>query len=60
MLADNTIFTIFVRIGGVRLLGNQITSPPEQHRVVLLVFPKFESYNMLNDMTFTRTMSTIL
>ena len=28
--------------GGVRLLGHQITSPPEQRRVVLLVINKKE------------------
>ena len=37
-LADNTILHLSeLETGGVRLLGHQITSPPEQRRVVLLV-----------------------
>ena len=37
-LADNTILHLSeLETGGVQLLGHQVTSPPEQHRVVLLV-----------------------
>ena len=38
LLADNTILHLSeLGAGGVRLLGHQITSPPEQRRLVLLV-----------------------
>ena len=37
-LADNTILHMSeLQTGGVRLLGHQITSPPELRRVALLV-----------------------
>ena len=37
-LKDKTILHLSeLETGGVRLLGHQITSPPEQRRVVLLV-----------------------
>ena len=37
-LADNTILHLSeLETGGVRLLGHQITSPPERRWVVLLV-----------------------
>ena len=41
-LADNTILHLSeLETAGVRLLGHQITSPPEQRRVVLLVITIF-------------------
>ena len=40
-LADNTILQLSeLETGGVRHLGHQITNPPEQRRVVLLVNDK--------------------
>ena len=44
---SNTILHLSeLETGGVRLLGHQITRPPEQRRVVLLVNHKSEIFNI--------------